>query len=353
MVTAPKKILILRLSSIGDILLTSPLLRVLRQRFSGAEIDFVVKNQFEPLIRHNPRLNHIYSYEPRTGWHGLKEIKRAIRDREYDLVVDIHKNLRTVYLRHFSGAGLVVKSHKGLWRRFLLVAFGLNLYRSSPSIPLIYIRAVRAFGVEDDGLGLEFFIPQESRERAEVELIKGGLNPGDPLIGMAPGAGHPTKRWPKERFTWLGKRLIKDYHANLILFGNEKERGLCEWIAVAIGNSAMNLSGKLDLLETGALVEKCTLLVTNDNGIMHMAAALKKPVVALFGPTVEEFGFFPFRIRSVVLQKDLPCRPCSHLGSTRCPRGHFRCMADISAEEGLAAVRDIISLVDQNDNRKG
>src|SRR3989475_12172688 len=156
------------------------------------------------------------------------------------------------------------------------------------------------------------------------------------LAALAPGAAHATKRWPVAYWGGLSEQLRGDGYRPVVVGGPE-DRGLAQQLVAGGGGAAASAAGEFSLQETGAMLARATVLVSGDTGVMHMATGVGTPVVALFGPTVEQFGFFPYRARAAVLQRDLDCRPCSAMGSARCPMGHHRCLVDISPEEVVAA----------------
>ncbi len=345
----PQKILIIRFSSIGDIVLATPLLRVLHKRFPTSHIDFVVRKEYAQLIQDNKNLNHVYEFDTGTGFLGLRELKKQLRVKHYDLIVDIHNSLRSQYLRWMLGANDVVVICKRIFARSMLIRLKKNLYRSAISVADRYIEPVQKYGVANDGKGLEICIADEIRSRTLSNMKNLGINKSNTIIGFCPSAKHATKCWPKERFAELGIRLVKENNAKILLLGGTADIERCLDIADAINNAtrkgnAIDLSGELSLLENAIAMEACTLMVTNDSGLMHIAAAMKKKVVAIFGPTVREFGFYPIGEEQIVLErKGLYCRPCSHIGGKICPEGHFRCMKEIQVEEVIKSILDISS----------
>jgi lipopolysaccharide heptosyltransferase II len=342
---APEKILVIRLSSIGDIVLASPLLRGLRARFPSSRVDFVVRREYADLVRNNKNLNHVYEYDAETGFSGLRKLKNQLRTDRYDLVIDIHNSLRSRYLRCMLGANDVVVIHKRIFARTMLIRMKKNFYRSVVSVADRYIEPVQKYGIENDGKGLELFIADEIRAQGSAKMKKLGIQQSEMMIGFCPSAKHATKCWPLENFSELGIRLANEYNAKILLFGGQADTEKCIAIASAINDRtgkdrAIDLSGELSLLESAIAMEACSSIVTNDSGLMHIASAMKKKIVALFGPTVREFGFFPLGKEHVVLErKDLYCRPCSHIGGRTCPEKHFRCMNEIQVGEVFEAVK--------------
>jgi heptosyltransferase-2 len=174
-----------------------------------------------------------------------------------------------------------------------------------------------------------------------------GMRESGTFIGLCPAAKHATKCWPQERFAELGVKLSEDANSQIFLFGGSEDKEKCITITHAINSVrgegvAINLSGEFSLLESAVAMEACSLIVTNDTGLMHIACALKKKVVAIFGPTVGEFGFFPVGTDSVVVErKGLYCRPCSHIGLKTCPEKHFRCMNEIQVSDVLGSIHTL------------
>jgi len=337
-----KKILIIRLSSIGDIILTSPLIRLIRKRFPHAKIDMIVSREFEELISANPNINQVILFDRRTGIIGLLRLCKKIREEQYDLIIDIHKKLRSLIICLTSGAKQKVFYNKHSFRRFLLVKFKINRYKEIPFIPNLYLNSIKKFGIEDDGGGLEFYIIP-SKEAVILELLRiEGVSKKDILIGIAPGAHWPTKRWPKERFIELANLLIQRKNAKIIIFGGKDDVELSNEIKTSLLNKPIIAAGKLSLMETAALLKRCKVLITNDTGVMHISASVKTPVVAIFGPTVKEFGYYPYRVENRVISKDLHCKPCSTKGSTKCKINTFDCMRLISTNEVLEAVEELL-----------
>jgi lipopolysaccharide heptosyltransferase II len=340
----PNKTVVFRLSSIGDIILSSPLLRGLRSAAGpAARIDFVVKKQYAELVKFNPHLSIVHEYDEATGLDGLHQLGEELRAEQYGLVVDIHNNLRTKYLRRrCEGAEIVQVSKQGL-ERWILVHLKKNIYKDNVPVAERYLSTVSRFDVVNDGKGLEIFIPDEIQFGVTSRMGSLRLHRYRKVIGICPGAKHFTKRWPQEKFAAIASRLSREFEAKIFIFGGVDDRQPGTEIAAVIAKetgeqSITNFAGTLRLLETAAAMEYCDLIITNDTGLMHLASARQKKILAIFGSTVKEFGFFPYGTESVVLERnDLSCRPCSHIGRNSCPEKHFRCMNDITAEDVYAS----------------
>jgi heptosyltransferase-2 len=344
------KTLIIRFSSIGDIVLSSLLVRAFRRRYPECQLDFVVKEEFADLVRYNPHIAHVITFPRRGTVHDLRQLRARVREAKYDLIIDIHDSLRSRFL--CFGAKRVVRIDKRKFERFLLVNLKLNWYErfgGAPSVALRYLEPVREFGVGDDGGGLEMFVDDKASARAR-ELVQGsGFEDGQQFIGICPSAKHNTKMWLADRFAEVAATLSRKLRQPVVLFGSgEVETVRSNDIEQQIrtvnpDTRTLNLCNRISLAQTAAMMDKCAVVITNDSGLMHLAAARKCNVVAIFGPTVKELGFFPFGTRSVVVENSaLACRPCTHIGLPLCPKGHFKCMNDVSVQEVLDAATQLL-----------
>jgi len=337
-----RKILIIRLSSIGDVLLATPAIRLLKNKFPDSQIDVVIKHEFADLLKFHPHISHLYRYN-KDETHSLSKLKQEIRNKQYDLIVDLHKNFRSYYLTIGSRAKEVIRYKKGVIQRFLLVKFKLSLYKKILPIYQRYLKALKRYEIGYDGNGLDIFISEEA-ERRVVEKHRNFLNNSPGLtMGIAPGAKHATKRWTAEGFSSVIDFLISNKNARVILFGNKADQEIVQSFSIEQTKFVLNATGELSLLETAALMNHCDLVLTNDSGLMHLASALKKKVAAIFGGTTEDLGFFPYLTEhSVVQNNNLKCRPCSHIGRKKCPQKHFKCMKEITAEQVLDAIEVLL-----------
>lgn len=342
-----QKILIIRLSSIGDIVLASPLIRVLRENFPRTQLDFVVKSEYAELVKFNHHLSSVI--ELRTSdFHELRQLRKKIREERYDVIFDIHNSLRSRFLRAFSRGRAVTVVNKRAFERFVLIKFKWNLYKSAVPVAERYLETAHQFGVRNDGKGLEIFVPDGTLSSISSMMGKYRLGQYGAVIGIAPSAKHNTKMWLQERFGEVALEAARTHHAKVFLFGGSEDFIRCEQITRSVNSSlgaeaSVNLAGTLSLLETAAALDFCDIVLCNDTGIMHLAAARQRNILAIFGPTVKEFGFFPYGTNATVIeQNNLPCRPCTHIGSSVCPVGHFRCMKDTTVEQVVHALTSLI-----------
>jgi len=343
LIYSPKKILIIRMSSIGDVLLTTPVIRLLRNQFPNSQIDFVIKNQFADLLKYHPGINHLFRYDKNKGGNSLKTIKQEIRNQRYDLIVDLHKNFRSYYLTSGSGSREIIRYKKGVIQRFFLVKFKLNLYRAIVPIYQRYLNCLNRFKIAYDGSGLEIFFDPGTETGVSEKYSEFLNNSAGVTIGIAPGAKHATKQWTAEGFSSVINFMIQNRNARIILFGSGDAGEIVKSFSVQKPQLVLNTIGELSLLETAALMNHCNLVLTNDSGLLHLASALNKKVVAIFGSTTEELGFFPYLTDHIVVQNyNLKCRPCSHIGRDRCPKRHFKCMKEITGEKVIEAIKELL-----------
>ena len=334
------KILIIRFSSFGDILLTTPLIRCLRSKYPDSIIDFAVKSTFTDVISSNENINNFVILPDNPDINDLAKIAQVVKENRYNYILDIHGNFRSWYVSIFSGSK-VFRWKKPRFKRWMLVKFKANKLASWPEIPLRYLETASELGVEDDGLGLDFEISDDSI-REGGDLFE-SIGFGDKRIAaIAPGAKWRTKRWGEDNYAILGKALLADRFEGILMLGSSSERELCENICAGIGGNTFNLAGKTGIQLAAAVIAKSKLYIGNDSGLSHLASAVHTPSVVIFGPTVKEFGFFPFRSNSVVIETELYCRPCTHIGNNRCPQKHFRCMKDITIDRVLSKISEII-----------
>ncbi len=315
------KILVLRFSSIGDIVLTSPVVRALATQLPGAEVHFATKAAFGALFDANPYVAKVHLL---TG--SLSQLVAVLRAERFDHIVDLHNNLRTRLLTLQLGVP-VTRFDKLNGLKWLLVRFKIN------RLPLVhivqrYLAAAAPLGIQDDGRGLDYFIPPAQ----EVPLTALPATHRAGYVAVVIGAAHATKRLPPEKLIELCEQLAQP----LVLVGGPDDAPVAELLELYFqakpgdGRTRIfNACGRFSLHGSASLVRQAQRVVTHDTGLMHIAAAFQRPIVSIWGNTVPEFGMTPFHTDFRVLEvSGLPCRPCSKIGYAQCPKGHFRCMRD-------------------------
>lgn len=322
-----KHILIVRLSSLGDILLTTPLIRSLKKQNPSLQIDFLIRSEYCDLLKANPYISslHLFSRDDQEN----KKLKIKLMEMKYDCIIDLQNNLRSkLFLNNLTAE--VLTFNKKRFEKVLLVHLKINLLKEVPQIPIRYAETIPDFQLDDEGLDL--FLPENITTR---------IPPGQNVIGLCPGARHFTKRWQKENFIQLGKMLIEKGFS-VALFGGKSDRELCEEISKEIPGS-IDLSTDDDILQLAKDMQQCKAIVCNDSGLMHAACAVKIPVVAIYGSTVREFGFTPYGCKNIILENNsLTCRPCSHIGKKKCPQKHFRCMIELTPTQAFESINKVL-----------
>ncbi len=317
-----KKILVIRLSSLGDVLLTYPLLDLIKKNENDCEIHFLVKDIFVDAIQLNHNVDKTFTYFPEN----IKQIKSLVQENNYDLILDLQNNFRSRQITSQSKAK-IYRFKKPTLKKFLLVNFKLKLIESNFSIARSYIKTL--YPDYSDKLTLYFDIPQEKEIEALQKVPPSFFN--KPIVGICPGSKHFTKRYPTDYLKVLINKLIENGFA-VGIFGGKDDYEICKSLETN-DEFVKNFQNDNDLLETASLMKKCSVIISNDSGLMHLASLLQIPTVAIFGSTVREFGFAPIFEKSLIIENtDLKCRPCSHIGRDSCPKKNFKCMLNIQPE---------------------
>ncbi len=333
------KILVIRLSSLGDLVLLVPELLRLRRAAPGAVIHLLTRERFAGLFEGNTYLDDVLTLGGGGPGELLRMRARLARER-YDAVVDAHGVTRSSILYHALRAPKKIRIEKNEIRKFMLIVGKLNLYRGAVTQSDRYARLVAALGAEPGGGCLEMPLPPHAAAAADAVLSRSAEG-GRRLVAFAPGARWETKTWPRERYVEVMRETARRGFATLLIGGAADLDRNAE-IAAAVSPAPLDLTGKLSILESAAALKRCAALVTNDSAPLHLAEAVGTPVVALFGPTVREFGYFPRLERSVALETKLGCRPCSRNGARRCPYGTKECLAAIPAATVAEALAGIV-----------
>jgi lipopolysaccharide heptosyltransferase II len=310
-------------------------LRALHRRHPEAELYFVTKRAQAPLVVENPHLTNVFALGPDEP---LADFAQRLRALGATHGLDLHGSLRSTALRWLVPARWSGYSKRKL-ARTALIATKINLYGKHVPVPERYFEAANAAGldVEPDGGPPEFFLAPAARAHMTHWLAEIGLD-RKPFAALAPGAAHATKRWPITHWRALAGRL-QQLGYGIVVVGGPQDRDAGE----QLGTGVVNAAGEFSLQETGACLARARVAVSGDTGVMHMATGVGTRVVALFGPTVEPFGFYPYTKRAVVLEQDLACRPCSAMGTERCPLGHHRCLDDVLPDRVAAAVQELVA----------
>jgi ADP-heptose:LPS heptosyltransferase len=305
------KILVVRFSSIGDIVLTTPVVRMLKKQLN-AQVHFLTKSAYVSLLKNNPYIDSVYQIDA-----SINEVIGDLKKENYDYVIDLHNNLRTQILKF--RLGMPAKSFNKLnMEKFMLTNFKLD---KMPKIHIVdrYLETVKHLGVKNDNQGLDFFL--SANDKMDISIF-----PKNYIVFVI-GGQHATKILPNEKII----SIIKKVNKPVLLIGGPEDGYRGEEIAKAC-NKVVNTCGKYSILHSASLVQQATMVITHDTGMMHIAAAFNKKIYSVWGNTVPEFGMYPYlesEQSKRIEVKGLNCRPCSKIGYDKCPKGHFKCMQEI------------------------
>lgn len=314
-----KKFLIIRFSSIGDIVLTTPVIRCLKNKYPEAQIHYLTKKSFSSVIVSNPFVNKVYSIEKEVN-----EIATELKSENYDFVIDLHKNIRSRRTKRIVESESASFS-KLNWEKWLLTNFKIN---KMPDVHIVerYLDTLANIGVVNDYLGLDFFISKEN----EVQEL-----PFSNYTALVVGAAHETKAMTVSKML----EIVDSIDYNFILIGGPGEKAKAdEIIRKANNRKIFNACGVFNIEQSAHLLKESTCVITPDTGMMHIASALHKPVVSIWGNTVPEFGMYPYipqnkDLVKIIEVKDLNCRPCSKIGYSNCPKKHFKCIEKLDVND--------------------
>jgi lipopolysaccharide heptosyltransferase II len=319
-----KKILIIRFSSIGDIVLTTPVIRCIKEQKPEIEIHYVTKKSFKGILENNPYITKIHTIEK-----DVKEISDELKKENFDFVVDLHNNIRSMQTKKIVGKPS--SSFKKLnFKKWILVNFKID---KMPATHIVdrYMQTVEELGIKNDNKGLDYFIPASD----EVTLSSLPTTHQKNYIGFVIGAKFFTKQLPVEKIISICKKINQP----IILLGGKEDNERAMQIEKAVGINIYNACGKYNLNQSASLVKQAAKIISHDTGLMHIAAAFKKEIISVWGNTVPAFGFTPYlpdpKSKMVEVQH-LSCRPCSKIGYDKCPKGHFKCMMEINEKEFIS-----------------
>ena len=328
-----KKYLIIRFSSIGDIVLTTPVIRCLKKQ-TEAEVHFLTKKGFQSIVEPNPYVDKVYAIEK-----GMSEVLSDLKKEKYNAIIELHNNLRTQQVKWTLGAQSYAFD-KINWQKWLMVNLKINRLPETHIVDR-YLKTVAPLGVENDGDGLDFFLSENDEFYFKSISRKGvKVNFEKPFIALAIGAAHQTKRMPSE----LLEDICRKANLPIVLLGGPAEADEGAQLAATFAErQIINACGKISLQESAFLAKHATKVITPDTGMMHIAAAFQKEIISVWGNTIPEFGMSPYYgnhpVRNQTFEvKNLSCRPCSKIGHAKCPKGHFKCMRNQDVEGIINAV---------------
>ena len=310
-----KKVLVIRFSSIGDIVLTTPVIRCLKQQLPGAEIHYVAKEVFSVVLHGNPYLDKLLTFKK-----DISEIYEVLQSEKYDLVIDLHKNLRSLRLKQKLGAKSYAFDKLNV-QKFLAV--NLKMLNVLPPRHIVdrYLDTVLPLGVKNDHKGLDYFL--EKKDQVDVpNLFFNGKE--TKYVALVVGGSYYTKKIPLDKL----KEICRDTRLPIVLLGGREDAVIAEELIKEFP-TLINACDKFSINQSASLVQQSEWVVTSDTGLMHIASAFNKKIISVWGNTIPEFGMEPYlpnEQNKILEVKGLSCRPCSKLGYKKCPKGHFKCM---------------------------
>ena len=316
------KILVVRFSSIGDIVLTTPILRCIKQQLPNTELHFLTKRNFLGVIENNHYVDKFFSIVQ-----SVNEVVHSLKNENYDYVIDLHNNLRTFKLKTI----LSKKSfsfNKLNWEKFLLVNLKINQLPNKHIIDRFF-EAIAPLGVINDGKGLNYFIPKKDEIHIPSYLPSNFQNG---YYALVVGGSYFTKQIPFNKL----KEICSMSSLPLTLLGGKEDKVIAKELNSVFRNKTVDLCGNLNLNQSASVIQQSQKVITSDTGLMHIGAALKKDIISLWGNTIPEFGMTPYlpgKDSQILEVKNLSCRPCSKLGYKKCPKSHFKCMNEVNLNQ--------------------
>lgn len=322
------KVLILRFSSIGDIVLTTPVIRCIKQQLPNVELHYATKASYQSILQSNPYIDQLHYLESST-----LELSKKLKKEQFDVVIDLHNNQRTLLIKTL----LNVKAYsfnKVNTQKWLLTTFKIDQLPHKHIVER-YLQTANALGVENDHEGLDYFID----EKDEVNLLEIDERLNTEFIAFAIGAKFKTKQMPLSKIF----EVIKKINVPFVLLGGKEDFETGEKIESEFTDKTIiNLAGNLNLNQSASVVKQAKVVLTHDTGLMHIAAAFNKKIVSVWGNTTPRFGMYPYLKENdckIVEVNNLPCRPCSKIGYAKCPKQHFKCMQDIDTNQMVAYLK--------------
>ena len=318
------RILLIRLSSLGDIVLTTPVIRSVRAHFPDAYIAMLVAKQSADVLRENPHLDEIITFDrlaknKNTG--EMLRVVRILRERKFTLAIDLQRKFRTELLMSLSGAAERVGKGRLCTARVR--------ERGNKHATAHYFDLLHAVGISAVDQRLEMFFASSERVDAAQRFDAAGITETGLKVGLFPGAGWKLREWMPERFAAIGDKLVQHFNANVLIFGGPRETELVHAVADLMDKRAFTFAGDLQIRELAACIEKCDLFLTNDTGPMHIAAAVGTPTVSLFGPG-NHIRFQPLGELHQTIRHAVPCSPCKQF-TDKCKDNI--CMKGIGVDE--------------------
>ncbi len=340
----PKRILIVQTAFLGDVVLTLPVVQKIHEKYPNAKIDFIAIPAAQNLLSMCPQINQLWIYDKQGQAKGLAAFinyAKKLRKTHYQIAFVPHRSIRSAALVWLAKIPIRIGFDRsaGKWLFTNIIPYPTGVHEINRNLHLL----------KSDGLDpAEKVFPQLHFSDADKQAVwhffkKYHLNSGNKIITMAPGSVWATKRWLPKYFAKLADMLGKTGY-QIVLVGAEPDNCIAREIITLSKNTLFNAVGKFSVSQSALVIQNSRLLITNDSAPMHLAVAVKTPIVAIFGPTVREFGFYPYgEFDQIAEVKNLNCRPCAKHGGAKCPIGTFACMKHLLPEHVFQKVRFVLN----------
>ena len=336
-----KKALIIRFGSLGDVILTTPVTRAIKEKYNDCEVHVLVKEEFAEVFKDSPYVDKIIKFDIRKGLSFLESFKELIKlckeinENDYSVVIDLHRNLRSFFIRLYSNTERRLCYKKAALQRRLIVGLHLSaeIFKDLPHTVDKYLNTLKSIGIDSADRIPFIYLSTDNEKFADDFFKENAIKKGAAVFAISPGAKHKSKMYPKEKFVNLINMITDKLNAHVILVGSKADKEIIGEIKASIKNSdKVSSLMSATIKESAAVIKRCDKLITNDSGPMHIAVAVGTPVVAIFGPTDKRFGFYPLSEKDVVLTMNYDCSPCSLHGKKECVKYNYKCLNDITEE---------------------
>lgn len=319
------KILIVRFSSIGDIVLTTPIIRCANKQLPNSEIHVVIKENFKETLINNPYIHKLFTFKK-----DISELYKQLKDEGYTAVIDLHKNKKSLRLRYQLGVKTYSLNKINI-PKFLAVNFKWLNVLPNQHIVERYFEAIAPLGVKNDYFGLDYFVAENEKVDSR-SIISNPQNSS--FVALVAGGSYYTKQIPLNKL----QEICKTINQPILILGSKADNGIGEKLEQMFSH-VKNLCGHLTLNQSASIISQANWVITSDTGLMHIAAAFNRKIISIWGNTIPQFGMGPYlpHEENIILENNhLKCRPCSKLGYKTCPAGHFKCMNDIDVVNAVS-----------------
>ena len=344
--TESKRILVIQTAYLGDVVLTTPLLRAIRDQFPSAFLAALVIPGTKDILHPNAIIDAVFTYDKKgrdAGIRGLVSTARFLKKHQFDLCFLPHRSFRSALLAWLSRIPVRIGFSQSPGAIFYNRRIG---WRESQHEVFRCLELLKPMGIDPETQSARLWVSSDRKAEVGVKALfeKLGIRVNDRIIGVAPGSVWPTKRWIPEGFSNVIDVLIKQHAMKVLLLGSVDDIPTVDQVMAGCKEKPINLSGKTTLGELAEILKRCSLLITNDNGSLHVGAAQDIPIVAIYGPTNLSLGYGPFSKKASIVEKALDCRPCGLNGHKTCPLDHFKCMRELHPNDVLNAIKSRLNL---------